>query len=600
MELSRFTQQLDLPSLSVEQLGFCQSTLAGIKQWTDQLPMANTGAAAKHLFQALPTINQWQTKPELRLQCLDTLRPYVQDICHLLQQHYSMVDHLQPRQIKIANLNRALQLQLLIGYEQCAVELIKMKKSQAQIALAIYRALNELELILLESLRLHTAPPSRIWRDSHILLQLAEALDGTQIKVTQSSRVIDPYLKIILLSACRPNNLRPDELSAIHQAMDLWIDKVNLKRTDIEDCLFIVNLEHDQGARYRQHIESLAAPNLRGMDTKRLVQLLKYAADHPQDKSDITIPPLINQHLLDHLTSSWGVQWQRTFDRIIDSGQLQMSVGIAASHYVVCDHLSFENFVNWQEYLQKTTATEAMASSPAKGLTKSIQSRSSKADIWANAFDADMSEQQTALSIDDQAIDFPTLRNKPASEPGRYPSYSVAIINASTGGYCIRWQGEIASNLQAGEVLSLRAKNDSNWSIGTLRWIRHDHNQDMLAGIEILANKTLAAFSRKLEKTGDNGPRVKTMILPEIQSISQPASIIVPQLTFQSGHQISLNYEGVSQRIVLTEKLYETNSLLQFSYRVISQNTQAAVAEPYELLNLDDAPIPSPDSFDNL
>ena len=281
MELSHLTDQLKLPELVLPKLDFCSSTASGVKQWCGQLPMANTGAAAKQLFQILPIINQWQAKPELRLQCLDIIRPYVYDICHLLQQHYSMANHLEPRQVKIANLNRALQLQLLIGYEQVAVQLITKGKNKQQIGLALYRSFSELEQISLEALRLYTAPPSRMWRDSHILIQLAEALSCAHSRVTDPTslrtqagsvrRVIDPYLQAVLLHACRPNNLRPEEISILQKALGLWIDKVVLQKDHIEDCLFIINLEHEQGARYRQHIESLQAPALRGVDTKRLV-----------------------------------------------------------------------------------------------------------------------------------------------------------------------------------------------------------------------------------------------------------------------------------------------------------------------------------------
>ena len=59
-------------------------------------------------------------------------------------------------------------------------------------------------------------------------------------------------------------------------------------------------------------------------------------------------------------------------------------------------------------------------------------------------------------------------------------------------------------------------------------------------------------------------------LLPELAPIDQPATLITPRLPFQAGQKIHLYKQGVRSTAQLTKCVLKTESVNQFTYRMLS------------------------------
>ncbi|MDC6700787.1 hypothetical protein OEZ73_27265, partial [Leclercia adecarboxylata] len=121
----------------------------------------------------------------------------------------------------------------------------------------------------------------------------------------------------------------------------------------------------------------------------------------------------------------------------------------------------------------------------------------------------------------------------------------------SPGGYCLAWDGEVPSQLQAGELLGLRDGNAQTWSIALVRWIRQVRGGNTQMGVELIAPQAQPCGLRLPRKVHQGSEYLRALLLPEISAISQPATLIAPRLPFQEGHKVQINRNGEEQRAVL-------------------------------------------------
>ena len=145
-----------------------------------------------------------------------------------------------------------------------------------------------------------------------------------------------------------------------------------------------------------------------------------------------------------------------------------------------------------------------------------------------------------------------------------YPNYEVPLINTSPGGYCLKWQGEIPSNIQAGEILSIRENSKQPWRIAVIRWIRHIKQFGTQIGVELLAPNAKPCGVQLHHKTGDPSEYLRGLLLPEISAIGQAATLITPRLPFQAGHKVSIKFGDTEGKCQLEKRVSATSSFSQF------------------------------------
>jgi hypothetical protein len=581
MERTKIQIKLHIPSTTQHQLSFCQANVEGITRWAKNLPMANTGEAARQLYRATRELNQLYADPLLRFKLLEVMRPYIYSIGTLLAKNFLQTSvSLNERQLKVANLSQSLQSHLATGYKLVVAHsmaaLSSNDKPSKVVTTSIHRAITDTTSTILRAFQLYCHPPERSWSEINQLFLLAEMYHlqhykviDTQNRYLSTSNISTAFIRAHLLGTAKPNNLRQQDLSQLYDATELWADRVNISDCDDEPALFIINLHRDCVAQYRQHLSDEQKPLFRSLNTAGLVQELTSYAANPQGSSNITVPGKMSDNLLTHSIQTWGIHWQRSFRRMPKKGTLRLCIGLSATHYYIAGKKDFEKL---QAELRPRTMDKPHQHSVDTG-------HRSKTDVWAGVFDVDdaVIPENNTMNIDTMDFIDKYKKEDAADTSVKYPAHEVTLINTSPGGYCLHWIDELPASIQAGEILGIQESGMRHWAIGVISWIRHLGKSGTQLGIELLAPKAESGATQLLQKTGKNGDYRRSLLLPGIKAIAQPATLILPRLPFRTGNKIDLLHIDNNGRQQLTKRTLSTNSFSQFQFRSagIKPNPQA-------------------------
>jgi hypothetical protein len=140
----------------------------------------------------------------------------------------------------------------------------------------------------------------------------------------------------------------------------------------------------------------------------------------------------------------------------------------------------------------------------------------------------------------------------------------------------VRWTTPLPNQLQTGELLAIREREDARWCIAVSRWIRHS-DQETLMGIELLAPKAIPIAVRMLQKRGNNTDYHRAVLLPALEAIGQPAMLITPRLPYNESQKVQLKRHGIQATGQLMRRVRMTESFTQFTFRMLDgylENTQ--------------------------
>ncbi len=595
MDSPRVAIKLHIPATPLKHLSVCPGHVEGVTEWAKSLPMANTGEAARQLYTAIREFNQWDTDPTTRFKVLEVVRPYIYSICVLLNKHFLQSSiSLNDKQLKVANLSQALQGHLATGYKMVVGHSISRlganDKPSKVVTMAAHRAISDTAQTILRAFQLYCQPPEHAWLECNQLYLLAEMhglqnydVSDRQTRFLSSSTIAHVFARLHLMGTSKPNNLRQQDLAQLFDASELWAAFADITAADDEDALFIINLHRDRPGQYRQHLREAQQPLFRSLNTQRLVQALRQWAANPAGKHDITVPGKLSDNILSHAIQSWGIHWQRSFRRTSAEGQLALCIGLSATHYYSGDKTDFERLLSDL----RPKALDGPERTPKVDIGKQ-----SSGDVWADAFDAGGATLSENTQMDLDTIEF-ISKHKASAEPQqeealKYPAHQVRMINSSPGGYCLHWDGTLPAAIQAGELIGVQEHGIRHWSIGVIRWIRHLRDQGTQLGIELLAPKAQVGAARLLQKTGENGPMMRALLLPAIKAIAQPATLLLPRMPFRTGNKVELLFSDEQGRFQLTKRLISTSSFSQFQFRSAGPAKRQANSEPGQAILPDD------------
>lgn len=569
---------LTLPEQKQASLSFCEATPRALTNWADGLPKANIGEMSKRLYHAIVELNQLIALPLLRLQLLEVLRPQIHFVCTELGRHFiGQPIALPEKQRKVANLAQALQLHLSGGYKTALVELLLqggVDKHKKITAMAAQRVITDLSCTILRANQLYCASPTNAWLECHRIFRFAFENKLNNLKVedeTNLSRketsVDDSYKRLLLLGSCRPNQLRQNELAQVFELFQSWADLVDCSPRHVTDALFVVNLERDAPPVYRSLLHDALASYYYGLDTSdlahRLSEYLSLQNEHKKrDPHLLEVPPSISDNLLAHLSQALGILTKRSFKRMSSAGRIEVAVGLSAAHYHCAGKVEFQTFI----------AGSGDMSLAEDNLFLSAAARR-RDDKWAGG-GLDVSPGGEAIFSADVPIAFKSAKgtSDPDVEKPLLKAQKVTLINTSPGGYCAAWEGDTPAALQAGEVMAVREQADHPWSLAVIRWIRQVKHQGTQIGIELLAPVARPCGVRLLQKTGGSSEYLRGLLLPELSSIGQPATLITPRLPFQTGHRITLFHDGHEDQCQLSRRVSATGCVSQFEVKFLTNN----------------------------
>ncbi len=571
--------RIRVPKATLEGLSFCETTAGGLSEWAAALPMANTANAAEQVSSGVKEVAALATTAAARLELLEVLRPSV----HYLSTRLDRAAMSQSQHTEaIGTVAQNLQTDLCTGYKAVVRDALRELNSSRAVLKdvlpkAIHRAISDLSRQHLRTLQLYVSPPKLTWLELNQLYHLAEKLDlcGYQTKDGENHHdlalsITDTYLRLALLSCCKPNQLRHRNLSRIFNVLEHWASRVMIVPKG-EPALFTVDLAADSGPVYTALKRKMREP--RGIRTDILVyEIDAYLKDID---SSIPIPDFMDAGLMQQLTNAWGHMSKRSFRRLPADGSLMVCVGLRASHYFLSGGVQFSEQVSNTDTILRREINPFMDQ---QGATK----RGPSDDVWDDAFDLRVRIPINPNIADPDRILLKLAQKKPVGEASSEPSaaageevppngmqcFETAAVDTSPGGYCLRWHSQMPENLQSGELLIIRESSDPRWCVAVVRWIRQNQ-EDTTCGIELLAPRAIPVAVRVIQKRGGPTDYARALLLPELKPIGQAATLITPRVPFASDHKIHVHRQGVQTTAQLQEVVASTDSFNQFTFRML-------------------------------
>jgi hypothetical protein len=151
-----------------------------------------------------------------------------------------------------------------------------------------------------------------------------------------------------------------------------------------------------------------------------------------------------------------------------------------------------------------------------------------------------------------------------AASQKKFNSSRWHALNISAGGMALRRFPNAEGNVRVGELLSVKNSNESNWSVGVLRWVSTNDQQQLDIGTQLIAPEAKAAGARIPEQNQFE----PVLLLPELPAIKQPGSVVSACGMYSPARVLELEEHGKISRIMLTRLIERTGSFerFQFSY----------------------------------
>lgn len=545
--------QFKLPPQDIELLSFCESNkLPRVVHWIENLRLTQMQSTCIALYDAIPELCHLRTDVKTRYDMLEAFWPVTQQsllglLRDFLQQPLILPEPAQ----KTALLAQALQKHLLDGYTLCVKELIQQKKlktAQQELLLnALYRALSALSLLMLRAYQLYTAIPVSMWQRAHCLYQIAEYYDllkrPTPVAVGSAALTINElYIRLLTLSSIRPNQLSQHDIAAAFRALESWSKHVKLlpSATDEETNLFLVDLDLDSGPIPKNRFASDPDHRVLELDYHSLVnQLSKLTSSRGGldvewlgDAPTLTVSTDMPNSLIHHMLHCWSNPAQRHQERKRLDAEVDACVGLIDCHYHISGNLEFDQFINPRNPIQPDSFLSG-------GFDALVASMSAKKDVET-------------------------------PRPTRQTVFRVQLQNASLGGYCLFWQGDLpTSRVEAGELIGLREPDRRVWSIGVVRWIRQMKNGSQL-GIQLLTNQPVPYGAASVFDLGGQSDYMRAIHIPSSFIPDLSPSILTASIPFQENTRVKLRQDDSTLDVRFKKCVYSSSKVRLFQFEKLS------------------------------
>lgn len=545
--------QFKLPPQDIDLLSFCESNkLLKVKSWVDDLKLTQVKNTCIQLYDAIPEVGHLKTDTKTRYDMLEAFWPVTQQSLQGLLKDFLQQPLILPEPAqKTALLAQALQKHLLDGYTLCAKELIQQKKlkpAQRELLLnSLYRAMTALSLLMLRAYQLYTAIPATMWQRAHALYLVSEFYDlhmqpAPVATGNTAATMAELYVRLVTLASIRPNQLAQNDIAAAFRALENWARLVKLlpSATAEESNLFLVDLDQDTGPIAKSRFDGNPDHRVLELDFHTLVnQLSKLSGgklaggtDWLNQAPSISIPADMPASLVEHMLHCWSNPAQRHQERRRLDVEVDACVGLIDCHYHLCGGVEFDQFINPKEDILGDSFLSG-------GFDALVSSMSGKKDL-----DAPRAARQTV--------------------------FRVSLQNASSGGYCLYWQGDLpASRVEAGELIGLREPDRRVWSIGVVRWVKQLKGGSQL-GIQLLTNQPVPYGAASVFDMGGFSDYMRAIHIPTSGIADQAPSLLTASVPFQENTRVKLKQDDNVIDVRLNKCLFSTSKFKLFSFETLS------------------------------
>jgi hypothetical protein len=478
-----------------------------VKAWIDSLPLAQSVDSARKMSMHLAQLSRAKLDTETRLAILDAYRGPAGTALDELDDVYSKATlPLTPKAREALMVARDLAAELAMGYKITLVEksggLLGAFASKKGLPGQILRAMEYQFALLRASYKSYTPVPPGAWRDLHQLYLHAEQekVEREVVDPEAKSTIFDTYCEALLLSLCDPYRLAQGELDRIVAQARAWRGICTLTQTrpaTRPGGHFLVPCDLDRAPKpILSPTDETGGPNWRLLDANPVVDKLraKKQAAESGNVSATTSRQLGPEGLalLGRLATLWGDPPKRAYRRNPGDSTVAICVGIKAVGH----------FLSFEPRMDAAQEREALR----KGITMPL----------------------TALPTDDasQAV----------------PVFEWDVVNESVGGLKVRRMGATQQPIGVGEVVGVKLRDRSRWTIGVVRWITVFDEGGMEFGIQFLGGMAKNVW---VQPTVAAAPQAKPGLLLAYADSGELDSLLTVPNMFSDLREFEVNQEGM-------------------------------------------------------
>ena len=574
-----------------------------IEEWVSQLPMANIGESARQIYTTLREMNRLVIAPQDRFKSLEALRPPLFVVTEALKKHYIRQNlPLSPKNQKIAELAIQLNSEMAMGYKSVIEDTLAKSFSRLKmkgVATSIHRAMHYLSNVLMCAYQIYIHHPENTWLELNRLYLFAEEnqlhdkliKDEVADSDSMGSTIEDNYKQILLLALANPYSLRQHITEAVYKALGDWASHCRILPFNVcgegEGCTS-VNLNSDAAPGFFCDDGGTNPVFCRNIDTAEMSRIIS-SSILPQGSDGSGIPEAV----LKRLVLIWSGKSRRVFSRAASNNEITITLGLSATHHYIDEVLrpqrmgarslcsgTIEN-INVQPVLASPDDSMEL-DRPALYTSTPVFGISNIDDHTPDVWDPDYTYRVTNPTYSMSASEEEDKRRKEAL----FSPVDCKGVNESAGGYCLLGRLEYdkdSRRVQVGELVGLH-ENDSDasqFSIGIIRRIK-SWNNGLELGIQKLAPCAEAIATAAIPKDGESKKYHRSLILPELSGINQPATVITHAWQ-REGDKVITNIHGQKALIQLTRMLESTGVFTQFEFTVIENEDTSSKGDTTQL-----------------
>jgi hypothetical protein len=576
--------QLNVPNRTTPKNNSFDSKPASVKTWISELPMANIGETTRLLFEALTDLNKQDIPASQRFKAMEMLRKPILHVTGHMKKHYvGQSMPLAPQNLKIAHLSREISYAQAIGYKILVMEQIAGvgRKDKKLLVTAMHRAVKHLGSVLLKSYQVYETYPDSVWLEIHSLYRYAESNRLHNTKVTDDLTKNIPltisgaYKQLLMLALACPYRMRHTEVEAVYTALAEWADTCELKPVYKAggEVMFATNLDADQPPSYLVLRDANENRNTcRILGTRRLAELLRNQLSEKREGDARNINKPLGKDMIRRLMLAWGVMPKRRYSRVRDHSQVVAAMGLSSIHYFVSGEAAFNN----DGAASQECATDlGINAAPPLTETARFDARSVSEDtgklpdVWEMNYtlegDEPPSSTEAAVARAAAGMQIDTS----------HQTHNWKMVNVSAGGYCLLWDNPETTRAQVGELLGIREQSDPDtfhWRLGVVRWLKSVEKRGLELGVQMLSPGAVGVAARMDRKSHSNTEDfTRGLLLPEIASIQQRATLLLPSPPFKLTDTAIVNCQGRDVRVRLTKLVENTGSFAQFQFESLGE-----------------------------
>jgi hypothetical protein len=482
---------------------------ASCKQWLENLPLANVGAAQQEMLAELEVLNRFPTSAANRLGVMETLREPVNFV--QIEQAKRFINRPLPMAPpESAALADTVELweQMRLGYRRC-LELAKDGDAamRAQAALIAQRVVAYSGLKMFHYYRAYREVPPGDWRALHAAYAQAERLgvaeepvkDFLNHDVHDSSPRI-AYARAVLMGMASPNELTQRQLSFVAYLLERWASKLEVSPDPVAEGEGQPPLVADlAGAACpgRPQPGEPAAADPRYLDTRKIAKSLRNRVGllrRGESPAKLALGEDCVQPSCEQLLVFLFRQWCQAKSA---RGAERQRSGDAAR---VC--------VEFEAIHRQLAGSGARRPVEAKEMTR--QQRQ-ELETLGHIRTATQPQEAASADIEEWKI----------------------VDDSAQGLRMVRAAGVGAKRYAHGQLVAVRTGDAKGYTLGQVRWLMVAVNGELHAGVKLIPGIAVATTVRPTALNEKNVRPFPALSLGALPAAQSPASLVLPAASFK-------------------------------------------------------------------